>query len=95
MSRIITATLQTILRIVAFGERPDRAVAAPRIHHQWSPDTLYAEDALPADVRAVLTEAGHKVSKYKSSAGVCQVVYRADRLYGASDPRKGGRPAGR
>ncbi|MFH2202429.1 MAG: gamma-glutamyltransferase [Elusimicrobiota bacterium] len=93
--RIITATLQTLLRIVDFSERPDAAVAAPRIHHQWSPDVLRYEPGLSAAVRSVLSGRGHQMKEYDGS-GVCQVVQRdGKRLIGASDPRKGGRPAGR
>ncbi len=95
--RIITATLQTILQIVDFGKRPDAAVAAPRIHHQWSPDVLRYEMGLDGAVLSALASSGNKMEKYAGSrAGVCQVVYRdGGSIFGASDPRKGGRPAGR
>lgn len=94
--RILTATLQAILRIVDFGELPDDAVAAKRIHHQWMPDVLRAEDGLPEKVRSALAAAGHRLEAYPGQPGVCQVVLaRNGLLYGASDPRKGGRPAGK
>src|SRR4029079_7383543 len=41
--RIITATTQVLLNWVRFGQSPGVAVDAPRIHHQWSPDTLELE----------------------------------------------------
>ncbi len=41
--RIITAVLQTILHVVDHGMDVQAAVAAPRIHHQWRPDVLFAE----------------------------------------------------
>ncbi|MFH1724875.1 MAG: gamma-glutamyltransferase [Elusimicrobiota bacterium] len=94
--RIITATLQAIVNIVDFGLRPDEAVAAKRVHHQWSPDLVRVEEGLPAAIRMRLLDSGHRLARYKSHAGICQVIYKdGDVLYGASDPRKGGRPAGR
>jgi len=94
--RIITATLQTLLNIVELGMRPDEAVAAPRIHHQWSPDRLYMEDGIRADAFHLLQKSGHKLESFKSMAGAAQAAYsQGGRLFAASDPRKGGRPAGR
>jgi gamma-glutamyltranspeptidase/glutathione hydrolase len=38
------------------------AIDAPRIHHQWLPDTLAAEPyALSADTAAALTRMGYRV----------------------------------
>ncbi len=59
-SRIITITAQTILNMLDFGMEPQEAVDAPRIHHQWLPDTVYAEPfALSADTQALLRGMGH------------------------------------
>ena len=41
--RIISAVLQTLLRVLAYGEEPFSAVAGPRVHHQLVPEMLYAE----------------------------------------------------
>src|SRR5260221_9046636 len=41
--RITTAVLETIANIVDFGMEPWQAVAAPRVHHQWLPGSLYFE----------------------------------------------------
>ena len=41
--RIITAVLETLMNIVDFGMAPQQAVAAPRFHHQYLPDTLFYE----------------------------------------------------
>src|SRR5207253_552228 len=49
-SRIITAVLAIILNVIDLGLPIAEAVAAPRIHHQWSPDDVAAEFGLPADV---------------------------------------------
>ncbi len=36
--KIITTTLQNLVRVIDLGMTIDQAIAAPRIHHQWSPD---------------------------------------------------------
>ncbi len=61
-SRIITITAQTIMNVLDHGMEPHQAVDAPRIHHQWLPDVIYAEPfALSADTQAVLRRMGYKI----------------------------------
>lgn len=93
--RIITGTLQTILNVVDFGMSPEKAVAAKRLHHQWSPDRLLVEKGYNADLRRSLEDAGHRFGEYRHEAAVQMVYRKSSGLYGASDPRKGGAPAGR
>jgi gamma-glutamyltranspeptidase / glutathione hydrolase len=65
-SRIITINVQTILNMLDFGMAPQEAVDAPRIHHQWLPDTVYAEPfALSADTQAILRDMGHTLVEQK------------------------------
>ncbi len=62
-SRIITINAQAIMNMLDHGMQPQEAVDAPRIHHQWLPDTVYAEPfALSADTLAVLKGMGHAVT---------------------------------
>lgn len=94
--RIITSTLQSILQITELGKAPGPAVAAPRVHHQWIPNRLQIDDGIPDDVRAALRARGHNIVSFRYHSGVCQLVYRSGGLWhGVSEPRKGGRPAGR
>ena len=37
-ARIITTVLQTVVNSIDFGMNPAAAAAAPRVHHQWTPD---------------------------------------------------------
>ncbi|MGD0429663.1 MAG: gamma-glutamyltransferase [Acetobacteraceae bacterium] len=61
--RIITIVLETILNMVDYGMTPQEAVDAPRVHHQWLPDILYAErDALSPDTRAALEAMGYTIT---------------------------------
>jgi gamma-glutamyltranspeptidase len=98
--RIITSVLQVVLNAVVFGMPAEAAVASPRFHHQWWPDLLGLErtpDLNPplAAVESDLGAKGHLVGP-APDVGAVQVLLGVDGGYdGASDPRKGGRPAGR
>lgn len=92
--RIITATTQVFLNCVRFGMTPQAAVDAPRQHHQWLPNHVLLEPSLWQSAAEGLKERGHEV-RCEKSIGVSQLVTRsADGLRAASDPRKGGQPAG-
>src|SRR5690606_33438735 len=43
--RIISATLQVLVGVVMFHMDAQDAVDAPRIHQQWQPDVVYAEES--------------------------------------------------
>jgi gamma-glutamyltranspeptidase/glutathione hydrolase len=61
-SRIITTVLEVILNITDFGMNIQEAVDAPRIHHQWMPDQIFAEPfALSSDSRRALEAMGYKI----------------------------------
>ncbi|WCS26787.1 gamma-glutamyltransferase [Methylobacterium sp. NMS14P] len=65
-SRIITINAQTLINMLDFGMEPQEAVDAPRIHHQWLPDTVYAEPfALSADTQGLLRGMGHTIVEQK------------------------------
>ncbi|MEZ4431429.1 MAG: gamma-glutamyltransferase [bacterium] len=91
---IITGTVQVLLNIVAFGMDPRAAIEAPRIHHQWVPETLLVEPGIPADVVDGLTRRGHAVKPWSRFTAVQAIVRDARGQAGASDPSKLGRPAG-
>ncbi|HBS28126.1 MAG TPA: gamma-glutamyltransferase [Phycisphaerales bacterium] len=95
--RIITAVAQVLLNWLVFGMGAREAVASPRIHHQWMPETLQMEDLggdRSAGVRFALEGRGHRVVPFVDE-GVVQFVVRTGQGWeAASDPRKGGLPAG-
>ncbi|MEE7489018.1 gamma-glutamyltransferase [Methylobacterium oryzae] len=65
-SRIITINAQTLINMLDFGMEPQEAVDAPRIHHQWLPDMVYAEPfALSADTQGLLRGMGHTIVEQK------------------------------
>ncbi|MER8700053.1 gamma-glutamyltransferase [Mesorhizobium sp. M0207] len=59
-SRIITITLEAIVNVVDHGMNIQEAIDAPRIHHQWLPDTVYIERfGLSPDTEKLLTGMGY------------------------------------
>jgi gamma-glutamyltranspeptidase/glutathione hydrolase len=61
-ARIITTVLEIIVNVLDHGMSLQEAVDAPRIHHQWLPDTLAAEPyALSADTASSLSRMGYHV----------------------------------
>jgi gamma-glutamyltranspeptidase/glutathione hydrolase len=74
-SRIITIVLETILNVIDHGMTAQEAVDAPRVHHQWLPDTIYAEHrALSDDTRAVLEEMGYTVTEQSNWGAAALIV---------------------
>ncbi|RWO41278.1 MAG: gamma-glutamyltransferase [Mesorhizobium sp.] len=61
-SRIITITLAAIVNVVDHGMNIQEAIDAPRIHHQWLPDTVYVEPfGLSPDTEKLLAGMGYRL----------------------------------
>jgi gamma-glutamyltranspeptidase/glutathione hydrolase len=94
--RIINTVLQVVLNVVDHRLGIERAVRAPRVHHQWKPGHLMWErTSLSADVRAALTRKGHRFAPESMEIGRCQAIaIGADGIrIAAADPRSGGSAA--
>jgi gamma-glutamyltranspeptidase / glutathione hydrolase len=89
-SRIITTALEVILNVVDFRMDVAAAVAAPRIHHQWLPDAVAAEQAVPAETVRGLEQLGHKVVRQSNWGSANSIMVTPDGLAGAADPRTRG-----
>lgn len=77
-ARIITAVAQAIVNVIDHGMTLQEAVDAPRIHHQWLPDLIYAEPfALSADTVRALAERGHRVV-LQQPWGAVEAILSAD-----------------
>lgn len=100
-SRIVTATQQVAMNVVLFGMSGRDAMAAPRVHHQARPNELRVETEHPLSeaIGAGLVQRGHALdaTDHLATAQAIAIVHGPGgvRLEAASDPRKGGRPAGR
>lgn len=94
--RIITTVLQVLLNVIDFDMDIQRAISAPRIHHQWQPDQLHVESGrLGLGQRLELSRRGHQVKNYFMAGNAQGIMVGSDGwLAGGSDPRGVGAPAG-
>ena len=53
--------LQVIVNVLDYKTPVADAVAAPRLHHQWLPDEVWAEPGVPPAVLKALEARGHKI----------------------------------
>lgn len=86
---IISTVFQTILNVVDHGMTMQEAVAAPRFHHQWMPDSVHVEAGCfeRADSLA-LVALGHTLVKRAPYGRVDAIRVLPDgRLEGGADPR--------
>lgn len=93
-SYIITTVLESVLNVVDHKMNVKAAVDAPRIHHQWLPDTIYAEPgAIASGVRKELEADGYKITEENNILfGFDEAIMVGSRngkrlVYGANDRR--------
>jgi len=89
-SHITTAVLQVIINVIDRGMSIADAVAAPRVHHQWTPDAVFVEPALSPAVVAALKARGYAVTVQRPSTSANSIEVTHKRIIGAADPRGGG-----
>ncbi len=92
-SRIITTTLQIIMNVIDHHLNIAEATYAPRIHHQWLPDSISVEKSLNRDTVKLLEAKGNKVSTSRAMGSTQSIMITDEGLYGASDPRRAGSAA--
>ena len=85
--KIITTALQILIRRIDLGQEINDAVAAPRVHHQWSPDEAVCEEAVDLAVRKELEKLGHKVKTISKAAVASALSFDGNVMKAASDPR--------
>lgn len=94
---IINTVLEVLLDALVYKMDIVRAVAEPRFHDQWAPDTLFLErQGFSADTVEKLQQAGYKIS-FRRSIGECEAIevdVKSGWRFGASDPRGHGQAAG-
>jgi len=91
---IVSSTVEVLLDVLLFGMDVGAAEAAPRVHHQWSPDVLRYEPGLPVAVVEALRAKGHQVEARDKIGKVNVVIRNKAGLEAAAEPRSGGAPAG-
>ncbi|WNC87505.1 gamma-glutamyltransferase [Thermosynechococcus sp. QKsg1] len=94
-SRIITTVLQLFLNVVDLGQDAATAVARPRIHQQWAPDTLFVEPTIPSSWIQTWQQWGYRVEQSRpwGNASLIRVLDQGQ-LEGAADPRGEGAAMG-
>jgi gamma-glutamyltranspeptidase/glutathione hydrolase len=95
--RIITEVWQTISNVIDFGMPVDKAIAAPRVHHQHLPDDVVVEDnALTPEVETALKDEGYTlVGNAERIYGAANAIVRTPSGWAAAaDPRNGGAAMG-
>jgi gamma-glutamyltranspeptidase / glutathione hydrolase len=89
-SRIITTVLQVVVNALDFEEDIANAVAAPRVHHQWQPDIVFAERGLAEATIRGLEARGHTIRIGSVSGSAHSIAVTPDGLVGAADARSRG-----
>lgn len=85
---IINTVFQTVLNVLEYDMRIDRAIEAMKIHHQWLPDRiLYERNLLSPDTRKALEAMGHTLNGRQSLGVLMGITYDSEEkvLVGASD----------
>ncbi|MEO9149563.1 MAG: gamma-glutamyltransferase, partial [Burkholderiaceae bacterium] len=98
-SRIITATMLTMINAIDYGMDVQEAVDMPRFHQQWLPDVTNVEAyALSPDTRKILRDMGHELGAPQPANHLAAIIVGApslggkpvgnNRFFGANDPRR-------
>jgi gamma-glutamyltranspeptidase / glutathione hydrolase len=92
---IPTTLLQIFLNIVVYGKSLGAAVAAPRWHHQATPDQIeYETGRAPQATIDTLNGMGHGVTGRDFIGDVHAILFENGRLTAVADPRRGGAAGG-
>ena len=95
-STIITTNLQIILNVLVYGMDVQKAVAAPRFHHQWLPDQVRVEPwGFDTATLEELRRRGQQIEERPAWGNASAIVVTPDGwLEGAADPRGEGTASG-
>ena len=93
---IISSILHALVNVIDFGFDAQRAVHAPRFHHQWRPDEIILEPDYPLDVRRRLEALGWKLRERSFMGAVQLGIYDTERcmFWGGADGRRDSKAAG-
>jgi gamma-glutamyltranspeptidase/glutathione hydrolase len=89
-SRIITTVLQVLINILDLNMNIAEAVSAPRLHHQWLPDHVNAEDTVSPELLRFLRGRGHHIVTRPSWGAANSILVDGAKLFGSADPRARG-----
>ncbi|KAL2185227.1 gamma-glutamyltranspeptidase [Thermothelomyces heterothallicus CBS 203.75] len=89
-SRIISATTQVAWHVLAQGMGMRDAIAAPRLHHQLTPDVLLVEDGFNPGTVEELAGKGHEVEWMRPGLSAVQGIMKLwdGRFEAVGEPRQ-------
>ncbi len=91
---IINTVLRVITNLVDFDLDLAEAVDAPRVHHQWMPDSLRLESSFPAATIEALEEMGHSLGSSRLQGDAhCIYIYPDGARLAVADGRRSGAAA--
>jgi gamma-glutamyltranspeptidase/glutathione hydrolase len=95
-SRIVSTVVQVLSNVIDHGMNIQEAVNAPRVHHEWLPDTLFVEKGISPDTIRLLREMGYSVVGTEPMGAASSIVVdqKTGMRYGAADPRRDGSALG-
>jgi gamma-glutamyltranspeptidase / glutathione hydrolase len=73
-SRIITATVQSVINLIDRAMDPLRALSEPRLHDQLIPNVVSFEETFDNDTIQFMRERGHTISTLAIGASSAQCV---------------------
>jgi gamma-glutamyltranspeptidase/glutathione hydrolase len=85
---IINTVMEIVLNAVDFGMDARQAVATPRFHHQWMPDSItFERNALPDSTTQRLQAMGHAVKFGTTQGDGHTIIVKNGVVSGANDRR--------
>jgi gamma-glutamyltranspeptidase / glutathione hydrolase len=93
---IISATLLTVINWMTLGMDAQKAINAPRFHHQWLPDQILMEKLFSPEMEEQIKTRGYTV-KRKGHIGLVNAIgidAKTNERCGAADPRDEGSAIG-
>jgi gamma-glutamyltranspeptidase/glutathione hydrolase len=92
--KIITQVVQALVRTLDLKQDLKSAIAAPRVHHQWRPDSVLVESTVPKNTLSGLKAMGHQIEVIDESGIMQGIALDANRVPQAvHDPRVPGKAA--
>ena len=82
--------LQVIVNVIDFHMPLDKAVTAPRLHHQWQPDEVYVETGFAPELLDALKARGHTIVPTQPFGSVNSILVTLDGYVGVADTRTRG-----
>ncbi|HEY4981097.1 MAG TPA: gamma-glutamyltransferase [Pseudolabrys sp.] len=89
-SRIISAVLQVIVNAIDFHMPIAEAVSAPRLHHQWQPEEVFAEPDFSPDLLDALERRSHRIVATQPHTSANSIEVTPNGYVGAADTRTRG-----